>query len=202
MTAGQEPPARAVADDAHWAAKLARLKARKLAERPASFCDDDQAKRTVSEATLNLVKARSDARTAAAVAGISEREQDAWLESQPQVVIARSLLATAEHALAEATFTLTFRALPRPAWEQLLREHAPSEEQADKGMEYDVDTFPAALVAACHVERDGTGAEVEGMSVADAQALLDEWSDPDAKVLFTAALLPNQTVRGDLGKGS
>ncbi|WP_033819784.1 hypothetical protein [Kitasatospora sp. MBT63] len=202
MTTTHEPPAAAVARDAHWRTKMDRLRARRLPERAVSLCDNDDAKRAVSEATLSLVKARSDARAAATVAGIPETEQDAWLESQPQVVIAQSLLATAEHALAEATFTLTFRALPRPAWEQLLREHAPSEDQADKGMEYDVNTFPAALIAACHVERDETGAEVDGMSVQDAQELLDEWSDTDAKVLFTAALLPNQTIRADLGKGS
>jgi hypothetical protein len=39
------------------------------------------------------------------------------------------------------------------------------------------------------------------MSEPEAQELLDSWSDADAKALFTAALLVNQTMRADLGKG-
>jgi hypothetical protein len=39
-----EPPAVAVAKDAHWAAKMARLRARKLPERSIAICDDQDAK--------------------------------------------------------------------------------------------------------------------------------------------------------------
>ncbi|MFI9157492.1 hypothetical protein [Kitasatospora aureofaciens] len=196
-----EPPAQAVAKDAHWRAKMARLRARSLPERTVSICDDDAATAAVSDAQMQLARARAAARTAAAGQGVDDTEVDAFTEAHPQVVIARSVLSTAEQALADATVQLTFRALPRPAWEALLRQHAPTEEQADRGQEYNVLTFPAALIAASHVERDDTGAEVEGMTVEDAQALLDEWSDGDAKVLFTAALAINQTLRVDLGKG-
>ncbi|MER5642049.1 hypothetical protein ABT095_34570 [Kitasatospora sp. NPDC002227] len=201
MTTHHEPPPAAVQRDAHWRAKMARLKARKLPERPVSFCDDDTTKQAVTDATIALVTARAQARAAAGAASVPEAEQDGWVEQQPQVVIARSVLATAEHRLAEVTVELTFRALPRPAWEALLLEHPPTEEQADRGMEYNPESFPAALISACHVERDEDGTEVEGMSAAEAQELLDEWSDPDAKALFTAALLPNQKLRADLGKG-
>ncbi len=201
MTTTIEPPASAVARDAHWAAKMARLRSRALAERTVSFCDDDAAKARVTTATIGLATARAAARTAAAEEGIPEAQREEWAEDHPLVVIALSVLATAESALRDATLSVTFRALPRPAWTALLAGHAPSEEQADKGMEYDVETFPAALVAACHVERDAGGAEVDGMSVADAQDLLDGWSEIDARMLFSAALVVNQTTRGDLGKG-
>ncbi|MEU5383219.1 hypothetical protein [Kitasatospora cineracea] len=196
-----EPPAAAVAADAHWRAKMARLRARRLPERTVSICDDDTAKLAVTDAQLKLAKARSEARTSATSQGVEHGQVDAYVEAHPQVVIARSFLATAEQELADVTVELTFRALPRPVWEALLAEHAPTEEQADKGMDYNVESFPAALIAASHIERDANGAEVEGMSVADAQLLLDEWSDSDAKVLFTGAMLVNQHTRADLGKG-
>ncbi|WP_326737044.1 hypothetical protein [Streptomyces sp. NBC_01022] len=196
-----EPPAVAVAKDAHWSAKMARLRARKLPERTLSICDDQDAKTTVTEAALALAKARAGALAECAEQGIREEQRDAWVQSNPQVLAADAALVQAQDALVDATLTLTFRALPRPVWEQLLRDHAPSEVQADQGMEYNVDTFPAALISACHVERDAGGAETEGMSVADAQELLDSWADAEAKALFTSALVINQTLRADLGKG-
>ncbi|MDX3766409.1 MULTISPECIES: hypothetical protein [unclassified Streptomyces] len=196
-----EPPAAAVAKDAHWSAKMARLRARKLPERTLSICDDQDAKTAVTEAALVLAKARAGALAECTEQGIREEQRDAWVASNPQVLAADTGLTRAQDALADATLTLTFRAVPRPVWEQLLRDHAPSEAQADQGMEYNVDTFPAALISACHVERDAGGAEVEGMSAADAQELLDTWADAEAKALFTAALVINQTLRADLGKG-
>ncbi|WP_143203999.1 hypothetical protein [Streptomyces kebangsaanensis] len=196
-----QPPTAAVAKDAHWAAKMARLRARKLSERTMSVCDDEDLKAAVTDAALELAKARAAALAECAEQGISEDRRDAWVASSPQVVAADAALNRAQEALAAATETLTFRALPRPVWEQLLREHPPTEAQADQGMEYNVETFPAALISACHVERDEDGTQVEGMSVADAQELLDTWADPDAKALFTTPLLVNQTLRADLGKG-
>ncbi|MGW4138876.1 hypothetical protein ACWELV_19145 [Streptomyces mirabilis] len=196
-----EPPAAAVARDAHWAAKMNRLRARKLPERTLSICDDEDAKTAVTDAALALAKARATALAECAEQGIREDQRDAWVASNPHVLTADAALNGSQDALAAVTLTLTFRALPRPVWEQLLREHAPSEAQADQGMEYNVETFPAALISACHVERDDAGEVVDGMSVADAQELLDTWADAEAKALFTAALLINQTIRADLGKG-
>jgi hypothetical protein len=196
-----EPPAAAVAKDAHWSAKMARLRARKLPERTLSICDDADAKATVADAALTLAKARAAALAECAEQGIREGQRDAWVASNPAVLAADAALGRAQDALAEAMLTLTFRALPRPVWEQLLRDHAPTEAQADQGMEYNVESFPAALISACHVEHDEAGGEVEGMSEAEAQELLDTWADAEAKVLFTAALVINQTLRADLGKG-
>ena len=47
-----EPPAAAVARDPHWAAKMQRLRARRLPERSVSFLDDQAGKRDVADAAL------------------------------------------------------------------------------------------------------------------------------------------------------
>ncbi|MFI5800999.1 hypothetical protein [Streptomyces sp. NPDC051677] len=187
-----EPPADAVARDPHWAAKMARLRARRLPERAVSFLDDQDLKQRVTDAALGMAKARTSAVGRASEMEVPADERETWALAQPEVLVAQAALDEARRALAAGTLTLTFRALPRPAWEQLLREHAPTEEQADLGREYNVETFPAALVSA---------SSVDGMSETEAQELLDSWSDADAKALFTAALLVNQTMRADLGKG-
>lgn len=195
------PPAAAVARDPHWSAKMARLKARKLPERSLRLCDDDEAKQNATNAALGLAKARTAARAESIEQGVTEADREEWVAAFPDVVAAQLQLDEAERTLEEVTDVLTFRALPRPAWEQLLRDHPPTEAQADQGMEYNVETYPAALVAACHIERDETGAEVPGMTEQEAQELLDTWPDSEAKALFTTALLVNQTLRADLGKG-
>jgi hypothetical protein len=171
---------------------MARLRARRLPERTVSFLDDEGLKQRVTDAALDVAKARASALGRATEADVPAEERESWADAQPDVLAAQTALDAAREALAAATITLTFRALPRPVWEQLLREHAPTEEQADLGHEYNVETFPAAIIAA---------SSVDGMSEAEAQELLDNWSDADAKALFTAALLVNQTMRADLGKG-
>ncbi|WP_329317997.1 hypothetical protein [Streptomyces sp. NBC_01262] len=196
-----EPPAAVVARDPHWAAKMARLRARKLPERILSFVDDQALKQALSDAALALAKVRAAANAASIEQEVPEEQREEWVQAQPEVLAASAALDEAQRVLAEATLTLTFRGLPRPVWEQLLREHPPTEAQADAGMEYNVETFPAALISASHVERDEADAEVPGMSVEDAQELLDAWPDSEAKALFTAALMVNQTLRADLGKG-
>ncbi|MFJ3630797.1 hypothetical protein [Streptomyces sp. NPDC090112] len=195
------PPPSAVARDPHWAAKMQRLRSRRLAERTLSICDDPALKAAVTEAALGLARARTEAQTASIEQGIAESSRAGWVAQRPEVFAAEGALADAQQDLDRATERLTFRALPRPAWEQLLREHPPTEAQADAGMEYNVETFPAALIASCHIERDEAGAEVPSMTEADAQDLLDAWGDSDAKALFTTALVVNQTIRADLGKG-
>ncbi|MFF3976965.1 hypothetical protein [Streptomyces sp. NPDC001828] len=187
-----EPPAQAIAADAHWAAKMAKLRSRQLPERVISFVDDNQLKIARNEAALKLAAARAQAETAADDQEVPEADRDRWVGAEPGVVAAELALQSAEARLDAATVTLTFRALPRPVWEQLLREHPPSEQQAEQGMEYDVETYPAALISA---------SSVDGMTVEEAQELLDAWADSEAKALFTTALMVNHQLRADLGKG-
>ncbi|WP_274558044.1 hypothetical protein [Streptomyces spiramyceticus] len=163
--------------------------------------DDLALKAAVTEAALGLARSRTEAQSVSIDQAVPEDQREDWVQGRPAVLAAAGALDDAQRALAEATLTLTFRALPRPVWEQLLKDHPPTEAQADSGMEYNVETFPAALIAACHIECDEAGTEVAGMTESDAQELLDVWPDSEAKALFTAALLVNQTMRADLGKG-
>ncbi|MFJ4412977.1 hypothetical protein [Streptomyces sp. NPDC088925] len=187
-----EPPAAVVARDPHWAATMARLRARKLPERTASFTDDPGLKRAVTEAALRLADARARAFSEAETQEVPQAQREEWIQAHPDVLAADVGLGAANKEFDDGTVRLRFRALPRPAWEGLLRAYPPSEEQADAGHEYDVDRFPAALISA---------SSVDGMSEDEAQDLLDTWAEPDARALFTAAMLVNQTSRADLGKG-
>ncbi|MGI5526813.1 hypothetical protein ACQEVX_05100 [Streptomyces syringium] len=184
------PPAQAVARDAHWAAKLARLRARALPERILTICDDRTAQRCLDDAKTDLAGCRH----ADAVAGRSTSEETKRAEED---------LAAAEALYGEAAIRLTFRALPRPVIDSLIRRFPPTEAQAEDGDAWNPEHFPAALIAAAHVERDESGQEVDGMSEEDAQSLLDAWPIADATALFQAAWQVQQVTRTsaeDMGK--
>lgn len=72
MTTAVEPLAAAVAKDAHWSAKIARLRARKLPERTLTISDDADAEAAVTEAAMTLAKARAEALVDCAERGIAE----------------------------------------------------------------------------------------------------------------------------------
>ncbi|MFD8978680.1 hypothetical protein [Streptomyces sp. NPDC059564] len=176
------PPQQAVARDAHWATKLARLRARQLPEQVLQLCDDLAAKQRLDQAKLNLARLRmADVET-----GGEQAE-----------------LVAAQAAFDEVSVQLTFKALPRPVLDGLIRQNPPTEEQAETGDAWNPESFPPALVAAAHIERDEKGNVVEGMTVQDAQDLLDSWPIAESNSLFTAAWQAQQinrsTVR-ELGK--
>lgn len=177
-----EPPAAAVAADAHWAAKMERLRARTAPTATLRICDDEAAKaelartellqrRTADEVDLEPddpdVKRRA-ANAAAAVERAQQRVEDATL------------------------VVLHFRGLPRPNFLALMKEHPPTEQQAEDGHEWNEDTFGPALISA---------ASVDGMSVQDAGELLTTWATQEANNLFQAAYQPQLANRTDLGKG-
>jgi hypothetical protein len=173
------PPAAAVAADAHWAAKMQRLRDRTLAETVFTICDDQDIadRRAKAERDLRFMRETTEAQPDAdAAARLAEAERD---------------LADAQAAYDEVAIPLRFRALPRLALEALYKTHKPSEEEATEGAEWSA-SFPAALIAA---------ASVDGMSEQDAQYLLDTWSLAEANALFAAAQQVQNTTRADLGKG-
>lgn len=175
------PPAAALALDAHWAAKMDRLRARSLPQVTLRICDDDQAKEAFLDAKAKAARTRSfadaDPKDKALAAELKQAEK---------------ALEAARTAYDDASIVLTFRALPRPALEALFKAHPPTEEQEADGSEWNVDTFPPALI---------TAASVDGMTEQDAQSLLDTWSSADAGALFNAAMEAQQQQRTDLGKG-
>ncbi|MDJ0464982.1 hypothetical protein [Streptomyces sp. H27-C3] len=177
-----EPPAAAVAADAHWSEKMARLRARKAAEVPLYLWQD-------AEVRDRFEEARRDAHNARQLA-----------DSDPTNKALKQEATAAESALAEARSLyeadcelLTFRALPGDAFGDLVKEHPPTEEQAESGSDWNEDSFPAALISA---------SSVDGMTEDDAAALLATWGMADRVELFQAALAAQNTKRSDWGKGS
>lgn len=175
------PPPDAVALDAHWAAKMARLRARQLPETVLRVCDDEKVKKAWKAATDRADLARRAAED-------NPKDRPARLEH----AAADKALAAAQAAYDEASIMLRFRALPRPALEALFKAHPATEEQQEDGSDWNPDTFPAALIAA---------ASVDGMTPEEARELLDTWSQAEANALFWAAMGAQQEQRTDLGKG-
>ncbi|WP_406354272.1 hypothetical protein [Streptomyces sp. NBC_00658] len=175
--------AAAESQEAAWETKMERLRHRSLPERVLRICDDtalrqehDAAGRAVSRARL-LADSDPDNATLARRATAATRRYEAAAE-----------------ALHKASVCLTFRALPRPALEELIHTHPPTDQQAADGAAFNPDTFPAALIAvSC----------TDGMSEAEARELLDSWSAPDANALWESAWEVQQEARtgpADLGK--
>ncbi|MCX5206744.1 hypothetical protein OG897_35735 [Streptomyces sp. NBC_00237] len=185
------PPASAVSRDSHWAAKLARLRARQLPEQVLQLCDDLAAKKRLDQAKVNAARLR-----------IASAEADSP-ELASEIEAAEGELREAQEAFDAVSLTLTFKALPRPVLDGLIKRFPPTEEQAEEGDTWNPETFPASLVAAAHIERDDTGQVVEGLSEEDAQGLLDSWSVSESNALFAAAWQAQQITRAstaELGK--
>ncbi|KUL23231.1 hypothetical protein ADL12_39835 [Streptomyces regalis] len=112
-------------------------------------------------------------------------------------------LVVAREAFDEVSLTLTFKALPRPVLDGLIKRFPPTEAQAEDGDAWNPETFPAALIAAAHIERHDAGKAVEGLTEDDAQDLLDSWPVAESNALFAAAWQAQQIVRTstvELGK--
>ncbi|MCZ1019767.1 hypothetical protein [Streptomyces noursei] len=171
--------------------KMARLRARQLPEHTMVICDDQEAKVRVDAAALELSRCRMV-------------DAEAGRESSEETRRAEQDLQDAQAHFAAVAVELTFRALPRPIIDGLIKRFPPSEEQAEAGDAWDPERFPAALIEAAHVERDDQGNAVEGMSEEEAQELLDSWPMAESNALFAAAWQAQQIVRTstvELGKG-
>lgn len=175
-----EPPAAAVAADAHWSAKMQRLRDRQLAETVFVVCDDIDVKIRYDRAVRNQ-------QTAAELLKANPRDP----EAKKEATAAERELDEAKAAHDQVAIPIRLRALPRPALEALYKAHPPSEEERDDGAEWGK-TFPAAVIAA---------SSVEGMTEEEAIELLDVWSLSEANALFNAAMSVQNTTRSDLGKG-
>lgn len=130
----------------------------------------------------------------------------------------RSEKAIAEYSEAKAKFdearielrdnsiAFKFRSIGRRKYDDLVKEHPITDEQReeakssnggeDPGIEWNYDTFPDALIAACLVEPEISPEEMlEWLQT-------DEWNSAEQQALFQAAFSAN-TMRAvvDLGKG-
>ncbi|QBJ94421.1 hypothetical protein D0Z67_29055 (plasmid) [Streptomyces seoulensis] len=175
-----QPPAAAVAADAHWAAKMDRLRSRALAETVFVVCDDQSVRD-------RYLRAQRDYDLAAQYAKANPKDT----EAASDLTRATEARDDAKQAYDEVSIPIRFRALPRQALEALYEQHAPSETDTEDGKRW-ADSFPAALIAA---------ACVDGMTETEAQELLNSWSLAEADAMFNAAYGVQNTTRTDLGKG-
>ncbi|MFF2864502.1 hypothetical protein ACFVSX_32060 [Streptomyces rubiginosohelvolus] len=175
------PPAAAVAADAHWEAKLAKLRARTRPTVTLTICDDEDLKKAAATARI----LDQDAQNTAEQNPRDKTAQDAARRTAAS-------LETAQAALDEASVRLRFQALPRTAFRELLAAHPPTEEQVDKGYDHNPDTMAPVLIAA---------ASLDPLTEEDAAQFLADWSQAEGERLYAAALRVQQTDRMDLGKG-
>lgn len=175
-----QPPAAAVSADAHWAAKMERLRNRNLAETTFVICDEPDVRTRYTKAVRGLELAENYLKN-------NPADQEAARETEQ----ARTELEEAKAAYDEVSIPIRFRALPRQSLEALYKAHKPSEAEAEEGAEWG-SAFHAALISA---------ASVDGMTEAEARELLDSWSLVEANAMFNAAYGIQSTIRADLGKG-
>lgn len=79
------------------------------------------------------------------------------------------------------TVDLLFRALPRKQYRILVDEHPPRDGKTE---DWNADTFPPALIAACAVDPQFT--------VEQATEVMDEWETDDASRIFLTCFYLNE----------
>lgn len=108
---------------------------------------------------------------------------------------AKAELDLAREALDEVTVSMTFRSIGRKAYDGLVSEHPPTDEQKDLDYTYNPETFSPALIAAACVE--------PRMTLEEATEIFDTWNGPEVTELFFTAVEVNSARRtAELGKGS
>jgi len=137
-----------------------------------------------AEDRLNQAKAMSD-RPGATVEAISVTE-DRQAEYDKAV-----------EALRGQTATFTFRSIAPQTWDELKREHRPSESQRTEARkqgqappEWNEETFSPALIAAACIKVITPSGEQPGLSIDEATKLWtsDSWNKSERAELFNAAL--------------
>lgn len=180
-TSKPEPPAAAVAADAHWAATRERLRNRQRPVAPLVICDDLDVKKALEEARWTVRRLTT---------ALESEPDDADLKKD--LTIAQKALEAAKKDFDEVAIRLEFQALRRPDWEDLKKEHPPTEEQAEENLAVNVETLGPVLIAA---------SSLNGITEEDAKYYLTEWSEGEASALFNAAWNVQSGARMDVGKG-
>lgn len=197
-----EPPEAAVASDPHWAAKMARLRARKPMERSLTLHDDESQDLVDAgqRAHVNLLTRLRPVLTKVVLEsqpGLSPEDLRAVVQREldvnEEVLASLAEVHALEKARDEADVTMVFRALPGDVYSDLQSEHPPTDEMQAKGMEYNVKTFVPALIAAC---------VTDPMTEEEASELVDALNQGEAALMFQTAIAVNQGARASMGKDS
>src|SRR3954469_7763519 len=135
------PPPAAVAADPHWTATRERLRNRQRPVAPLIICDDAEAKKALEEAKFLV------------------RRLSASLESEPDdpdltkdLATAQTALDTAQAGFDDVAIVLRFQALRRPDFEDLKKEHPPTESQAEDGYVINPETLGPILIEASSLD--------------------------------------------------
>lgn len=112
--------------------------------------------------------------------------------SETALANAQERVSDLEQQVRESSVKFLFKSLGRKRMDTLVGEHPPTPEQKAQGtterpVEFNPDTFPQVLVAACIVEPELTQEDVDELWIDD------RWSDLDLAALFNTALMANQT---------
>jgi hypothetical protein len=175
-----EPPAAAVAADAHWAATRDRLRNRSRPIAPLVICDDTDIKKSLENARFVV------------------RRLEAQLDAEPDTDLTKDLesarkdLQEAQKAFDEVAIRLQFQALRRPDFEDMKKRHPPTEEQAEDNYVVNLDTIAPELISA---------SSLDGITPEDAKYYLEEWGEGEAAALFNTAWGVQSNTRMDMGKG-
>lgn len=176
-----EPPAAAVAADAHWTATRERLRSRQRPVAPLTICDDVTVKKTLEEAKFVVRRLTAE---------LEASPDDASLTKD--MAAAQKALEAAQAAFDEIAIVLRFQAMRRNDFEDLKKRHPPTESQAEDGYIANPDSIGPALIEAC---------SLDGITAEDAAEYLTEWAEGEANALFNTAWSVQTNVRMDLGKG-
>jgi len=170
-----EADAAARSGDAHWQAKLRKLRERQLPTRTLEFFDEE-ARETRDRTNIENIAAQADEKMTA-----------------DEKAAAQAAYDEAQAAYDDSLISLTFKALPRPEYEALISAHPPTDDQERLGEAYNVDTFAPALIAAC---------SLDPMTEADARDLLASLNQGESGAMFQTCVQINGTIRVSVGKGS
>lgn len=179
--AAPTPPPPAVEADAHWAATRERLRNRARPIARLTICDDHTVKQAVAEAQFEQQRAQD---------AVDRNPEDETAQAALRSTAAA--LTAAQTALAEASIPLRFQALDRKTYKALLAAHPPTEDQAEDGYAFNLDTLGPVLIAA---------SSLDGITEEDALEYLDDWADAEAESLLNTAFGVQREERMDLGKG-
>ena len=104
-------------------------------------------------------------------------------QTDPRVAEIHDQIGEVEAAMAEHSVTYQVAPIGALAWNNLLRQHAPRP-GVDKGLAYNLETFPPAVVAACVTD--------EAFGLDEATDLYNRLSSAEWNKLFNAAWVANE----------
>lgn len=167
--------------DRHSASVRARLSKLQRPTAMMTICTDPEVKQALRQAEFGVRSAK---------AAVDENDN---LVNRTNLAAAEEKLAAAQAAFDKVAIVLRFEALERPALVQLKKDHPPTEEEAEEGYLFNIDTFTPALIAA---------ASLDGITEDEAREYLDTWSEAEAISLWNTAYgVQGDASRLDVGKG-